>query len=538
MTVGGIMTGAVALYEDAQARRLLDDTAFIAAWRRLHGLSQGATAFQGPQFAVPWYQHYEAEYSPWLLTRRGIDGELIGLLALAYDNRSGSLIVAGGHQAEYQGWLAHANCSTIFIADAWRAIRARLPAVTLNFKYLPPALPRDAWRSVTLRGLVEPLARGRPLMRLDPERIEESLRKKGNKSKLNRLARLGEVRLERLRSAQALEPYFDQIIAYYDMRQGAVHDSCPFLTDAHKRALHLAWAEQPELLHVTILSVGGRLAAAHIGAISRDTVHLGIIAHSPLYAEYSVGKLQLLLLARHLAQEGFKTFDLTPGDDPWKERFADEHDEVYELRMFASAWARLRATVPQRVATMAKGSARVFGITPDRWRRWHQRGRTRIGGGISTPDTNECWRRVGNAMPAEPAGALAVDAVGDLVLVPTPRTRKQFLTSALTRLEHKEHVYTKVYGGRLRYCAWSRQTEDPAHGSAVLLYDIQSFDGEAVDTLFEQNVALLKAPVFVQVPAGAAKLGGVLRRLGFERTTSGCAPVSAISRAEQEGRDS
>jgi CelD/BcsL family acetyltransferase involved in cellulose biosynthesis len=532
------MTGSVSLYEGAQARQLLNDTEFIAAWRRLHGLSQGATAFQSPLFAVPWYQLYENEYSPWLLTQRGTDGELNGLLALAHDKHAGSLIVVGGHQAEYQGWLAQANCSTIFLAEAWRAIRARLPAVTLNFKYLPPALPRDAWLSAKLRGLIEPLARRRPLMRLDPERIEESLRKKGNKSKLNRLARLGEVRLERLRSAQALEPYFDQIIAHYDMRQGAAHDSCPFLTDTHKRALHLAWAEQPELLHVTILSVGNRLAAAHIGAISGDTVHLGIIAHAPLYAEHSVGKLQLLLLARHLAQEGFKTFDLTPGDDPWKERFADEHDEVYELRMFASALARLRATVPRRVATVAKGGARVFGITPDRWRRWRERGRTWIAGGSSTPDTNECWQRERNVMLAKPAGALALDAVGDLLFVPTPRTRKQFLTNALTRLERKEHVYTEVHGGRLRYCAWSRRTEDPTHGSAVLLYDIQSFDDEAVDTLFEQNVALIKTPVFVQVPAGAAKLGGVLRRLGFELTTSGCAPVPAISGAEQEGRDS
>ena len=108
-----------------------------------------------------------------------------------------------------------------------------------------------------------------------------------------------------------------------------------------------------------MLSVGGKFAAAHIGAITNDTVHLGVIAHSPLYAEHSVGKLQLLLLARHLAGEGFKTFDLTPGDDPWKERFADAHDDVIELRMYPNAMARVRAMAPRQLLALAKRAAGV-----------------------------------------------------------------------------------------------------------------------------------------------------------------------------------
>src|SRR5439155_342808 len=216
-----------------------------------------AVAFQSPEFVGVWYSHYRDQFAPWLIMQRGTDGELLALLTLAHDQRAGTLIVAGGHQAEYQAWLARSDRSEGFIAQAWHAIRKRLPATTLTFHYLPPTFPRGAWMAAPLRGLIEPSVRRRPLMQLLPERVEESLRKKSNKSKLNRLAKLGEVRLERLRSAQALDPWFDEIVTHYDLRQGATHDSCPFQTDAQKRAFHLALAEHPELLHVTVLSVGG-----------------------------------------------------------------------------------------------------------------------------------------------------------------------------------------------------------------------------------------------------------------------------------------
>lgn len=535
------MTIAVSLYESQRAWGLLGDPAFVAAWRRLHALTEGATAFQAPEFVATWYRHYEDEFVPWLLMRRRADGELRGLLTLAYDARDGALIAAGGHQAEYQGWLAPPDEADVFLARAWHAITERLPKATLNFKYLPSALLRGVGVPATLRGLAELRARRRPLMRLTPERIEESLRKKGNKSKLNRLARVGEVRLERLRSAQALAAYFDEIIAYYDVRQGATHDARPFHGDAHKRAFHLAWADHPDSLHVTVLSVDGRLAAAHLGAITNGTVHLGIIVHAPRYAEHSVGKLHVLLLARHLAEEGFETFDLTPGDDPWKERFADAHEEAYELRLYGDRFARLRATAPERVLTAVKRGAGIFGVTPDKLRRWRARWRMPVAAASSGSESREYWRR------EEPVTAVARDqgvkrdAVGDLVHVsadPQASARSQFLTEALSRLEHNEHVYTEVRAGKLRYCAWSRRAEDAMGGRAVLLYDIQALDGEAIDALFEQNLAMLETPALVQIPATAANLARVLRRLGFERASIECAPASDAVGADAGSSDS
>jgi CelD/BcsL family acetyltransferase involved in cellulose biosynthesis len=535
------VTVPVSLHESERAWELLRDPSFIAAWRRLHALAEGATAFQAPEFVATWYRHYESDFIPWLLAHNTPDGDLRGLLTLAYNPRDSALIVAGGHQAEYQGWLARAGEAGAFLAQAWRTIADRVPTAALNFKYLPAALLRGAGVPSALRGLVELRARRRPLMRLMPERIEESLRKKGNKSKLNRLARVGEVRLERLRTAQALEAYFDEIIAYYDVRQGAMHDACPFRSDAHKRAFHLAWAEHSDSLHVTVLTVGGRLAAAHLGAITDGTVHLGIIAHSPQYAEHSVGKLQVLLLARHLAEEGFETFDLTPGDDPWKERFADAHDEVYELGLYRDRLARLRATAPDRAMAAVKRGAAIFGVTPERLRGWRARWRAPVAAAPSAMESSECWRRDDPLTAVVSGGGVTRGAVGDLVLMPDgPQSpaRRQYLTEALARLERKEHVYTETRAGKLRYCAWSRRAEDPTGGNAALLYDIQGLDDAAVDALFEQNLAMLETPALVQIPAAAGNLARVLDRLGFERTSMERAPASGAVGADAESSDS
>ena len=517
------MTSTISVHDGTQAQQLLQDTAFIAAWRRLHANSAGATVFQSPEFVGVWYSHYRDQFAPWLIMQRGTDGELLALLTLAHDQRAGTLIVAGGHQAEYQAWLARSDRSEGFIAQAWHAIRKRLPATTLTFHYLPPTFPRGAWMAAPLRGLIEPSVRRRPLMQLLPERVEESLRKKSNKSKLNRLAKLGEVRLERLRSAQALDPWFDEIVTHYDLRQGATHDSCPFQTDAQKRAFHLALAEHPELLHVTVLSVGGKFAAAHIGAITNDTVHLGVIAHSPLYAEHSVGKLQLLLLARHLAGEGFKTFDLTPGDDPWKERFADAHDDVIELRMYPNAMARVRAMAPRQLLALAKRAAGVVGITPDRVRRW---GAGAHSADLAT-DVVEWWTSK-TTVATKSVATLARNTIAHLLLPPaktSAHARRQFLSDASARLENGEHLYTAACDGKLRYCAWGKPSA-AAQESATLLHDVQGFDDD-VETLFEQNLALLTAPLIVEVPKGATNLAGVLNRLGFERSTNGLTTRSA-----------
>ena len=116
------------------------------------------------------------------------------------------------------------------------------------------------------------------------------MRKKSNKSRMNRLARHGPVEFVELTTPEELDREYDEIIAFTDFRQGAIHDICPFADDARKRAFYRELLRQPELLHVTVMRAGGKTIAAHIGLRSGRELILGIVCYSPFVAEHSPGK--------------------------------------------------------------------------------------------------------------------------------------------------------------------------------------------------------------------------------------------------------
>ncbi|NQT53539.1 GNAT family N-acetyltransferase, partial [bacterium] len=320
------MNVELACHDDAAAR--LRDPSFRESWAALHARCPWATGFQSPGFGLAWYDSYAEAFTPMLLASRSADGSLAGLLALAEEKATGRLVVAGDRQAEYRGWLAEPDDADAFIQAALAALAGR----SLFFGYLPPGTPTGWVTEEPARSVCELEAHPRPLMRLgDPDAIARSLRKKSNRSRLNRLARIGEVRLEQITDPAAFAPLLDELAALYDLRQGAAYNKVAFRDDPHKRAFHVRLHAEPGLLHATVLWAGDQLAAAHVGVRSGPEVHLGIIAHSPRLAMHSPGKLLLLLLAERLGSEGVETLDITPGGAEYKERFANDHDQVHLL---------------------------------------------------------------------------------------------------------------------------------------------------------------------------------------------------------------
>lgn len=195
------------------------------------------------------------------------DGGLSGLLTLATTPDTQQLIFAGAEQAEYHTWLAMSDNQATFIAAAMDLLKASFPGRVLTFQYLPPATPQQwlapgqPWANRSRLVMWK-----RPLMELgDGENLRKSLKKSANKSRLNRLKRMGDVQFEQLHGSAELAAIFDQIIAYYDFRQGAVNNSVYFQTDPFRKQFYLALIDIPDLLHVTVLKVGDRVVAAHLG---------------------------------------------------------------------------------------------------------------------------------------------------------------------------------------------------------------------------------------------------------------------------------
>ena len=76
------------------------------------------------------------------------------------------------------------------------------------------------------------------------------------------------------------------------------------------------FAVAPDETHVTVTYLDGRPIAALWGTVSGNTVHLGMLSHSPVLAEHSPGKLHVMQLSDYLFTEGKDALDLTPGGDP------------------------------------------------------------------------------------------------------------------------------------------------------------------------------------------------------------------------------
>lgn len=462
----------------AEADSLLAQDAFRVEWSRLGGQCPWATAFQTPGFVVTWYDTYRDRAEPVLVLSRAGDGRPLGLLPLAVTAPDDRLVVAGGGQAEYHAWISPPDLGDAFAWHAVEAIRREFPSKSLGFRYLPPNTPTGwlarpgAKRTCSLR------ARRRPLMRFgDGGGIAASLGKESNKARLRRLGKVGRTEFKRVTDPTEFDALFDAIIRCYDTRRMSLGGSAPFRDDGLKKPFYRALMRVPGLLHVTVLKVGDRVAAAHLGACGAREVQLGLVAHDPFLVKHSPGKLLILFLARMLWQEGYEQLDLTAGGEPYKERFANAWDEVHTLGAFPTPLARRKAVVLGGVEDAAKATLHRFGIRPEqarsvasglkrlrparapavvfgRARAWiRSRRETRVySHGVATaphPDGPPLIRR---------------DALEDLLdHHPSEAwpSRQGFLSAALDRIEDGQHFYTYTEGGRLLHLGWlaERPTE-------------------------------------------------------------------------------
>jgi CelD/BcsL family acetyltransferase involved in cellulose biosynthesis len=409
---------------------------------------------------------YRERYEPVLVTQREGAGALSGLLVAARSRRDGRLVVAGTNHAEYQAWIGSEESGDSFAVAALRALDEVFPRLQLTFKYLPPGTPsRSLLADAGLGPRCHLQPHPRPLMRVDRGALETSLKKSGTRSRVNRLKRLGDLALERIVDPEAFAAVIDEISRQYDFRQGARHGESPFRADPCKRRFHLALLRQPGLLHVTVLRVGGTVAAAHVGMQGPHMLHLGVFSHSPFLAGHSPGKLHLLMLGLRLADEGIEILDLTPGADPYKDRFANSSDEVTQLTVFGTAAERMRQRARETSLRSLKRAAGVFGITPAmvrgavaEARRIRLGGLTRAGLALAAGGAEPCvYRADVAARVPSPQSTPRRDALDDLLCFEPARrgeSRRAFLADALARLERGEHAYTHAENGRLLHCAW------------------------------------------------------------------------------------
>ena len=467
------------LLRGSKARTALTDGAFLAAWTELQHHSPHATVFQAPAFALAWYGAYAQEWEPVIvITSQDGRGGLLGLWALAYRSSDRTLVHVGAHQAEYHAWLARPGEDAAYLAAAWTALRRDLPFRQLLCKYLPALHLTDTLVSVLGRNRVAFRRHERPLARLDAADIRASFAKKGNKSRFNRLKRLGAIEFRRITQREELEAKLDALIDFYDFRQGAVNHSVPFREDPRKRAFHLALFDAAgEDIIFTATLLDGRPIAGFWGLASGETAHLGMLIHSPFLAEHSPGKLHVMQLSERLLAEGRTVLDLTPGGDAWKERFANDHDEVAEAVLYASPATHHRDAALEALGRTARTLLGWVGISPARARaaaallRKASPARVlrKLRAWVGESREFRVYRADRNlAQRCTEDPRLRRDDLADLLLFRPGepwQSRDGFLSAALERLEQGQSAFTIRLEGQLAHCGWmaaqseSRMTE-------------------------------------------------------------------------------
>ena len=338
----------------------------------------------------------------------------------------------------------------------------------LRFRYLPAVGLGDALQAVTgMHSRVVVRRHARPLLNLNADHVHASFAKKSNKSRFNRLKKLGKLEFRHLTNPAELERAFDELIAYYDFRQGAVNHSTPFREDPQKRRFHShLFADAPGEIYVTATYLDERPIAAFWGAVTGQMVHLGMLIYSPFLAEHSPGKLHIMQLSQHLLNEGKNVLDLTPGGDTWKERFANAHDEVAEAFVYRSVWARMQADTFNAMLNLGKRCAFRVGITPANVK--STLAMLRRARPSAVVRRIRSWVGIGREFRVYRANRALATSFGrdervrcnsltDLLSFEPGeswQTRDAFLSSALARLEHGEFAYTVSIDTRLAHSGW------------------------------------------------------------------------------------
>lgn len=455
------------LLRDDVAREHLHNHDFLHRWQTLYDNCPDATASQEPEFACAWYNEYQARWQPIIITAHNADNALVGLLLLAYDPATKTLSHAGGEQAEYQTWLALPHEELEFLTAAWDALTQNFDFSTLRFRFLPTARLGEVLTTVPNMAHVAVRQRNRPLIHLNADEIKASFAKKRNKSRFNRLKKLGTLEFRRITDPAELESVFDELIAFYDLRQGAVNHSTPFKQDANKRPFHSKlFAAAPNKVFLTVTYLNEQPIAGLWGTISGKTVSNAMIMHSPFLAEHSLGKLHIMQLSNLLIAEGMEFLDLTPGSDPWKERFANAHDVVAEAIIYKTAWAKIKGEMLYALLQWVKQRANQAGIT--------------------TAEIQASWAMLRATSPATMVGKIRAwfnsrrefrlyrlpssaaehfcthtsvhcNTLTDILAFEAStsgQTYSEFLSDALLRLEFGERIYTVYRDNRLTHYGW------------------------------------------------------------------------------------
>ncbi|WP_119431789.1 GNAT family N-acetyltransferase [Pontibacter oryzae] len=548
-TISGIK---VLLGKEAESR--LASKSFIKKWDALYENCPWATVFQSSKLLTTWFQCFKDAYHSILIFEEQED-KLTGLLILVQDIGKSKISVAGCTEAEYQTWLAEGDQYTGFIENALTSLRSHFPKSEVHFTNIPANTPLEWVSRAKWSKVCELTAFQRPVMNLNKADAPKLFRKQQFREKRNRLKRLGELSFEHITSLDRFVTVLPELMDQFDFRKGARYNVLYFRNKpAGKR--YLIELFKQGLLHATILKLNDEIIASIVGQIDGKSVCLGgINTHSPCYGLLSPGYVHFLMLGQHLLAEGYELFDLTPGNDPYKWRIANDQDVVHSLCFSSPKKTFVKKRVVNPLMDFAKANLSKRGVDIRDLKETMLKALERINknkvNGMASIITSILPYKRNNKQTAiyryDPSSSVAKNSVIvelnsfasllDFDQHSSRITRWEFLNEAMQRFENGAKAHTYVKNGRLLCCVWQAgNTEVLENVLGAEALDAQQqhiclVDGFYLHAALQANLESVIKSIMEKVKAGKqstciyATLSGSDKKLGRELERAGFKPL-------------
>jgi len=254
------MTITVKIIRGDDALKYASDEDFLNKWKALADNTAHKTVFQESEFVSLWFHHYQQYFESILVIGLSESDELVGLIPLAVEKKNGILTQAGAQLAEYSGWLCTPMHTNSFLSEAFKAIKSNISFSQWKWTYIAPGTDTSWLRSDKLKNIeiyAQFESMDSPILDLhDEEKLKKVLKNKSVKSKINRLKRKGELKIERITDQKRALELMDQVTSLVNFRHESAHHDAAFEEDQLQRSFYEARSANLKDNHFSVLWAG------------------------------------------------------------------------------------------------------------------------------------------------------------------------------------------------------------------------------------------------------------------------------------------
>jgi CelD/BcsL family acetyltransferase involved in cellulose biosynthesis len=356
-----------------------DLTAIEQVWRAFEQTADG-TVFQTFEWLSTWQRYIGAREGvrPAVVVGRGLGGKTLFILPLAVSDRRYGRVLSflGSELCDYNApMLAPEFAQAVpeplpLFQRVFERLRVRFGYDVVKLDKMPAAVGTQANPLLDLPTILHPS--GAYLTPLGPdwesfyrEKRSSSTRQR-DRGKRKKLGRFGEVRIVHPVSDDDIAATLDTLMEQKGKAFARMGVSNMFARPGYREFFH-ALAASPvtrQFTHVSRLQVGDETAAVNLGLAFRDRYYYVLASYGEgELSRFGPGAAHLRDLMEYAIGHGYRIFDFTVGDEPYKREWCCEtalYDHV--------AGAGARGVVVAAVLRRALSLKRTIKRNPALWR--------------------------------------------------------------------------------------------------------------------------------------------------------------------------